>query len=289
MKRVGVVGNRRYEGLPAILESLSARAPELGMRLAFEPELHEVARTGDVLEPNDHVDLLLTLGGDGTLLRGARFLNGRHAPILGVNLGNLGFLTSCGASGMLRSLERVAAKEYRVEARMTIEGWSSRDADGVRWRALNDIVLHKGGFARVMRFRLSVNGDLVGAYAADGVIISTPTGSTAYNLSAGGPVVVPTVESIVVTPISPHALAVRPVVLSPDAEISVKAEEGPDELLVTVDGQVGSTFAPGDSLLIRKAPDPVWLVRFADSSFFSTMREKLGWGGLAEPGELERS
>ncbi len=289
MKRIGVVGNRRYEGLPAILESLCARAPELGVRLAFEAELHAIAPSGDLLQHDDHVDLLMTLGGDGTLLRGARFLDGRDAPILGVNLGNLGFLTSCGASGALQALERVAADDYCVESRMTIEGYSSRDHDGVRWRALNDIVLHKGGFARVMRFRISVNGDLVGAYAADGVIVSTPTGSTAYSLSAGGPVVVPTVESIIITPISPHALAVRPVVLSPDAEISIKAEDGPDELLVTVDGQVGSTFAPGDSLVMRRAKDPVWLVRFADSSFFSTMRQKLGWGGLVEPGELERS
>ena len=154
--------------------------------------------------------------------------------------------------------------------------------------ALNDIVLHKGGFARVVHLKVWVNGELIGAYAADGLIISTPTGSTAYSLSAGGPVVVPTVESIVITPISAHTLAVRPVVLPPSADIEVRADDGPEELLVTVDGQVGTKFTSDDTLLVRRAERPVLVVHFRDTTFFSRMRRKLGWGGLRERDESKR-
>jgi NAD+ kinase len=170
---------------------------------------------------------------------------------------------------------------------MALEARTSREPD-TRWRALNDVVLHKGGFARVFRLRTSVNGELMTQYAADGIIISTPTGSTAYSLSAGGPVVVPTVESLVLTPVSPHTLAVRPVVLPPHAEVAVQVEDGPDELLVTIDGQVGTTFSPGDTLMVRRAERPVLMVTFRDGTFFARMRRKLGWGGLRERDESER-
>jgi NAD+ kinase len=218
------------------------------------------------------------------MLRGARLVGARQVPILGVNLGRLGFLTACAGDELEQALERLASGDYVVQRRMALDARSSRQ-EGERWRALNDVVLHKGGFARVVHLRVSVNGELVGAYAADGLIISTPTGSTAYSLSAGGPVVVPTEESIILTPISPHTLAVRPVVLPPGAEVAVKAEDGPDELLVTVDGQVGATFAPGDTLIARRADRPVLVMTFRDTTFFSRMRRKLGWGGLRERDE----
>ena len=150
-----------------------------------------------------------------------------------------------------------------------------------RWRALNDVVLHKGGFARVVGLRVTVDGELIAAYAADGIIVATPAGSTAYSLSAGGPIVVPTVESILLSPISPHTLAIRPVVLPPTSEVIVEAVNTPDELLITVDGQVGTTFAAGEALSVQRAKDPVLLVRFADTTFFSRLRRKLAWGGLA--------
>lgn len=286
MIRLGVVGNRRYEGLPDVLRALMRRAPELGITLAFEAELHEAA-AGERLADAGHIDALLTLGGDGTMLRGARLLAGRQIPILGVNLGRLGFLTACAGSELEVALERLAAGDYIVQARMALDARTSRHGTE-QWRALNDVVLHKGGFARVVHLGVSVNGELIGAYAADGLIISTPTGSTAYSLSAGGPVVVPTVESIVLTPISPHTLAVRPVVLPPGAEVTVQAEDGPAELLVTIDGQVGTTFAPGDTLTVRRADRPVLVVHFRDTTFFSRMRRKLGWGGLRERDESDR-
>jgi NAD+ kinase len=147
------------------------------------------------------------------------------------------------------------------------------------WRALNDFVVHKGGFARVVRVGLSVDGDSIGTYAADGVIISTPTGSTAYSLSAGGPVVVPTVESILITPISAHALGVRPLVVSPDAEVVVDTTQSSEALMVTVDGQVGTELVPGEKLLVRRAKNPVTIIRMPGAGFFERMRAKLGWGG----------
>ncbi|MFL5576132.1 MAG: NAD(+)/NADH kinase [Gemmatimonadaceae bacterium] len=287
--RVGVVGHRGYEGLPEALRMLDALAPELGLELAYERELRDaelaaaIVRAPELTDPAQ-VDALLTLGGDGTLLRGARFLAGGSAPILGVNFGRLGFLTSCGAAELEPALRAFAAGSYSAEARMALDARAC-DAEGVerkRWFALNDVVLHKGGFARVLRLRVSADGDTIASYAADGLVVSTPTGSTAYSLSAGGPVVVPTVESIVLTPISPHTLAIRPVVLPPSAVIEVQPIDGPAELLVTVDGQVGTTFASGETLTVRRSPHPVKIVRFPGTTFFARLRHKLGWGGLQD-------
>jgi NAD+ kinase len=287
--RLGVVGNRRYEGLPDILRRIARRAPQLGLTIAFERTLGEVAGEGELIEDGSTVDALITLGGDGTMLRGARLLGGREVPILGVNLGRLGFLTSCGQDQLDDALERFARGEYLAEMRMQLEAHSQtiRGEERRSWLALNDVVLHKGGFARVVKLRVLVDGEDVSVYAADGVIISTPTGSTAYNLSAGGPVVLPTQHLIITTPISPHTLGVRPLVVPADSEIVVRAEDGPEELLVTIDGQVGTMFAPGDSLVVRRAAASVLLVRFPESSFFSVLRRKLGWGGLRERDEGE--
>jgi NAD+ kinase len=285
--RVGVVGNQRYEGLPDVLRTLLRRAPELGMTLAFERDLQRLTPDGECLEEPTDIDALLTLGGDGTMLRGARLVGGRQIPILGVNLGRLGFLTACAGDELERAIELFAAGDYVVQRRMALEARTTHDGHG-RWRALNDVVLHKGGFARVVHLRVHVNGELIGAYAADGLIISTPTGSTGYNLSAGGPVVVPIVESILLTPISAHTLGIRPVVLPPSADVAVHAEDAPEELLVTIDGQVGTTFAPGHTLMVRRADRPVLMVQFRDTTFFSRMRRKLAWGGLPERDESDR-
>lgn len=155
-------------------------------------------------------------------------------------------------------------------------------AERCNWRSLNDVVLHKGGFARVVRFTVFVDDEPIGSYSADGLVVSTPTGSTGYSLSAGGPIVVPTVESIVLTPVSPHTLAMRPLVLPPQVEVKVRADDGPEELLVTIDGQVGTTFTGGETLVVRRAGHPVQIVRFPGTTFFTRLRRKLGWGGLSE-------
>jgi NAD+ kinase len=280
--RLGVIGHQGYEELPEILRTLFRLAPALGIEAFLEQGLHDVLGKGARLEEPAHLDGLVTLGGDGTLLRGARFLDGRDIPILGVNLGRLGFLTSCQSEDFEAALRNLASGDYVAQPRMAL---SARVIDQggqprKQWRALNDFVLHKGGFARVVRLNVFVDDESIGTYAADGIVISTPTGSTAYSLSAGGPVVVPTLESIVLTPISPHTLAIRSLVIPADAEVTVEANESPTELLVTVDGQVGTSFVKGEKLKIRKADSPVRIVRFPGATFFERMTVKLGWGGL---------
>ena len=282
--RVGVIGHQGYEELPDILRTLFRDAPELGIEPFLEQEIYEVAGKGKRLENPNQVDALVTLGGDGTLLRGARFLDGHDIPILGVNLGRVGFLTSCQSNDFEPALKNLAGGEYVAQPRMAITA-RAINADGEtrkQWRALNDFVLHKGGFARVVRLNVFIDGESIGTYAADGVVISTPTGSTAYSLSAGGPVVVPTVESMLITPISPHTLGIRPLVIPPDAEVTVEANESPTELLVTVDGQVGTKFVKGEQLKVRRADNPVRIVRFPGTTFFERMRVKLGWGGVPD-------
>ena len=282
--RVGVIGHTGYDDLPAILGGLLRLAPELGITLQFEPEMYAVAKSGDELKAPGDIDALITLGGDGTLLRAARWLRGAQVPILGINLGRLGFLTTCGTDEIGQAVRSLASKECIAEARMALHATALDEAGSSRqeWRALNDFVVHKGGFARVVRLGLSVDGDSIGTYAADGVIISTPTGSTAYSLSAGGPVVVPTVESIIITPISAHALGVRPLVVSPDAEVVVHTNQSSEALMVTVDGQVGTQLVPGETLVVRRSAKPVLIIRQPGNSFFERMRVKLGWGGPPE-------
>lgn len=281
--RLGVVGHAGYAGLPSALGTLRRLAPALNLQLHFEDEL--ASAPGDErIESAAGLDALLTLGGDGTLLRGARLLAGHEVPILGVNMGRLGFLTCCPAEQLEHSLMRFARGDYQVEARMMLRaavvGPDRRERDS--WLALNDVVLHKGGFARVIEMRVTIDGELAASYSADGLVIATPTGSTAYSLSAGGPVIVPTFESLIVTPVSAHTLAIRPLVVSATSNISVQAEGAPEEIMITVDGQVGSSFNADDTLLVRRAETRTRIVRFPGSSFFATLRQKLGWGGIPE-------
>ena len=284
MIRLGVIGHRGYEGLPGVLRTLGELAPALGLQLVYERELYEVAKDGTLLEDPGQLDALLTLGGDGTLLRGARVIAPHAVPILGINLGRLGFLTCCPADALPNALMRFARGDYLVESRMALRACviDTQGRERQRWTAVNDVVLHKGGFARVVSVRVAANGETIATYAADGVVLSTPTGSTAYSLSAGGPVVYPTLETIVVTPVSAHTLAIRPVILPSSAEVTLQGEDGPEELLVTVDGQVGTTFSIGETLSVRRADGGVLIIRFPGSTFFSTLRQKLGWGGLLE-------
>jgi NAD+ kinase len=281
--RLGVVGHTGYAGLSAALQTLRRLAPGLKLELRLEPELP--LGSGDTrLDSPAELDALLTLGGDGTLLRGARLLEGNAVPILGVNMGRLGFLTCCPAEQLENSLMRFARGDYAVESRMMLRVavLESGRRERETWMALNDVVIHKAGFARVVSLRVAVDDELIASYAADGVVISTPTGSTAYSLSAGGPVVVPTLETLIVTPISAHTLAIRAVVLSASSRITVQADGPPEELMITVDGQGGTRFRDGETLSVSKADTAIRIVRFPGSSFFATLREKLGWGGIPE-------
>ncbi|HXG05200.1 MAG TPA: NAD(+)/NADH kinase, partial [Candidatus Binatia bacterium] len=237
------------------------------------------------LDRSVSLDCLVTLGGDGTLLRGARALDGASTPVLGVNLGRVGFLTTASAQTLDWALDALVRKAYATEARLTLRS-VIESRQGVRREepaVLNDVVIHKGGVARVVRMRLLVDGDEVGQYSADGIIVATPTGSTAYSLSAGGPIVVPSVDAIVVTAICPHTLAVRPLVVPSQSVVTVEPiPPWTEEVLVSFDGQVGTPIAPGDRLLVRRGERPVLLVRLGPESFFARLRKKLQWGDLSD-------
>jgi NAD+ kinase len=269
------------------MRTLGGLAGPLGLALSAEADLAPFLPGAAPLAADTPLDALLSLGGDGTLLRAARLLDGRAVPILGVNLGRLGFLTSCAGDELEDGVRRLAAGDYMVEPRMALAARAVAPGGEQRhvWRSLNDVVLHKGGFARVVRFAVWVDDEPVGTFAADGVVVSTPTGSTAYSLSAGGPVVVPTVESIVLTPVSPHTLAIRPLVLPATAEVRIAGEDGAEELLATVDGQVGARFRGAESLVVRRADQPVLVARFDGGTFFDRLRRKMGWGGLTDRDE----
>jgi NAD+ kinase len=287
MIKLGVVGHHGYAGLPAVLRTLIDAAPRYKLDLYFENDLLGLAGSGQLIKQPAKLNALLTLGGDGTLLRGARLVSAYDVPVLGVNMGRLGFLTCCPADQLSDALEHLANKDFAVEERMALTATLDKPGGGSResWIALNDVVVHKGGVARVAALKVGVSGEPIATYTADGVVISTPTGSTAYSLSAGGPVVYPTLQNILVTPVSPHTLAIRPLLLPSTAEVTVQREDGPAEILVTVDGQVGTKFGANEILRVRRADRGIRIVRFPGTTFFATLRQKLGWGGLPQRDE----
>ncbi|HEV8382655.1 MAG TPA: NAD(+)/NADH kinase [Gemmatimonadales bacterium] len=284
---VGVVGNPNYPDLGAFLATLQQKASRVGLTLYTEERIQ-------ALWPNPlpgmangaSLDCLITLGGDGTLLRGARLLNGADTPILGVNLGRVGFLTTAGPDSLDWALDAVARQAYTTEQRLALQSAISgkgAKAGRVEPLVLNDVVVHKGGVARVVRLKVSVDGDEVAHYSADGIIVSTPTGSTAYSMSAGGPIVAPTVDAIVVTAICPHTLAVRPLVLAATAVVTIQPiPPWSDEVLVSFDGQVGTPIQPGERLEVRRADRPIHLIRLGPEGFFKRLRKKLHWGDLSD-------
>jgi NAD+ kinase len=282
--RLGVFGHKDYDGLPELVASVLREAPRLGIDVLVERDLLPLAPGAREVTAPEELDAMVSLGGDGTLLRCARYLNGADVPLLGVNLGHLGYLASCSAKEFVRVLPRLAKGNYASDVRMVLEASVGPEggAHTTVMRALNDIVVHKGGFARVLRLRVTVNSELLGILAADGMVVSTPTGSTAYSLSAGGPIVEPGVHSLTVTPIAAHTLAIRPLVLKPESVIKLQPEAVRDEVLVTVDGQVGASLGNGHVLTVRRAERPVRIVRFHGTSFVARLRRKLGWGGLAD-------
>ncbi len=225
--------------------------------------------------PKD-TECVLVLGGDGTLIRAARELRTCKAPLLGINLGTLGYLTEVEVQNIEQALDQLFKETPEIEARMMLRGTLNEEKEDV---ALNDIVVGRAGTLRIIHFNIYVNGELLNSYQADGVIISTPTGSTGYNLSAGGPIVEPTASMIVVTPICSHALNTRSIVLSADDEIIVEVGKGRDNqteiAAVSFDGEQTIEIYTGDRVVIRRAEDTTKLFKLSKVSFLETLRKKM--------------
>ncbi len=260
----------RRRGLEAVLDEATLRARGL--------------RGEPVFDPRDAYGLVVVLGGDGTLLSVARTVV-PGVPILGVNLGSLGFLTEVSRGELYPTLVEVLEGRYAIEERSLFDVELRRDGGAPSlFRVLNDAVINKSALSRIIELTLRVSGHLIARFRADGLIISTPTGSTAYNLSAGGPVLNPLLPVAVLTPICPHALSLRPIVVPDAGPIEVTLETQREEVYLTLDGQEGTSLGFRDTVRITRSEAKVQLVKVSERSFYDSLRGKLRWGGLAEGG-----
>lgn len=229
--------------------------------------------------PDQHPDVVVTLGGDGTLLSAARAFAHTGTPILGCNLGSLGFLTEVPLSELFTTLEAWKEGSAFIDARNLMHAELIRDGQLFRdWFALNDVVLAKGAIARMGEFMVELDGQFVARFRADGVIVSTPTGSTAYSLAADGPILIPSLDAMVVTAICPHLLTIRPIVVPGSSEVTVSVDVVPHETYLTVDGQEAVELLLGDSIRCRRSEQCVRLLRLHPNGIFNVLRSKLSWG-----------
>ena len=230
-------------------------------------------------ELSARAELVVVLGGDGTLIHAARLLDGRSTPILGINLGSLGFMTEIPAEELFSALDDVLGGRFRVDSRMKLACRLVREGKVVvEDEVLNDVVINKGALARVADHEVAIDGVPIAMYKADGVILSTPTGSTAYSLSAGGPIVHPSVDCTVLTPICSHALTHRPIVVPADRTIRVSLRSETADTFLTLDGQTGHSLQCGDSIEVVRSDNRVNLVRNSRLGYFTILRQKLHWG-----------
>ncbi|HKS21432.1 MAG TPA: NAD(+)/NADH kinase [Thermoanaerobaculia bacterium] len=222
--------------------------------------------------------LIITFGGDGTLLSVARHAPS-NVPILGVNMGTLGFLTEVSLDEFPTMLERVLDGDYTAEPRVTFDVHvKGPEHDRRTYRVLNDATINKSALARIIEMQVAVSGKFVSSFRADGLIVATPTGSTAYNLSAGGPIVFPTMEAVVITPICPHMLTNRPIVIPDEQDIEIKLVTPNQEIFLTLDGQEGVPLSENDRVCLKKSKEKVLLIESADKNYFDVLRKKLKWG-----------
>ncbi len=265
------------ELLAHALEALAGRGHQLLLNLEAAPLVPGAAQAASERELEEQPGLLVALGGDGTILQGARLAAGR-IPVLGVRVGGFGFLAEVNLEDLAGVVDRLAEGRYEIEERMMLQADVERD--GVllqRFFGLNDAVISKSGAARVLRLTAHVNDELLASYPADGLVVATPTGSTAYSLSAGGPVVHPRVEVIVITPISPHTFNARSVIVARDDRVTIEVAPIVGARL-TVDGQIDYPVEAGDRVIIRRAERTTRLVRLARRSFYEILQAKLNWG-----------
>ena len=226
-----------------------------------------------------NIDFLLTLGGDGTMLSAARAVEHRETPILGIHLGELGFLAKITTDVMFERLDMVADANYEIQKRMVLKGQIMNSKAPSTFYALNDFVIDRGKSHRLITLRLKANDRYVADYKADGLIIGTPTGSTAYALSAGGPIIMPKLKAMVVVPISPHTLNLRPIVLPDDRTLEITfPNDGNDGLAFAIDGQVNQYLDQNSKIIIKKAPYDINMIDYKDSNYFDNLQQKMGWG-----------
>ncbi len=287
IRAVGIVSKPKKEDICGIVPRLVETLHKRGLEVYADTETASCVSGGEFAPQHivpradlpSRVDLLLVLGGDGTLLATARALGEREVPILPVNLGQLGFLTSVTLQELYPVLEEVLEGRHRISERILLQTDVYRGGKLIHsHQALNEAVINKAALARIVDFDLEVDGNYVCSYKADGLIISTPTGSTGYSLSAGGPIVYPVVAAFVVTPICPHALTNRPLVIPDSLHLRVKFGEGEQSLFLTIDGQVGFELEHQDEIELRKAPRTLQLVRPQRKTYFEILRNKLKWG-----------
>ncbi|HHT91391.1 MAG: NAD(+)/NADH kinase [Bacillota bacterium] len=232
-------------------------------------------------------DIMIVLGGDGTLLNAARLTSEWQVPVFGVNVGHLGFLTEVETDGLFPAMDKLLSGDYQLEERMLITASIERDGQEISSHlALNDFVITRGTFARIIDLSIFVDEQHVTDYWADGVIISTPTGSTAYSLSAGGPIVEPLLECVCITPICAHSLASRSVLTRPEAQVSVRINNAIEAVMFTIDGQYGFPLQTGDQVTMNKAGKPALFVKISGRGFFQVLHSRLKmpqtWGGIHE-------
>ena len=283
-KKIGLVGRRQQDGLDVVLQELLELLGRRGHEVFLEDRLGElIPDTGLRLASRDEIgeasDLVIVAGGDGSMLSAARTMAKYETPVLGVNRGRLGFLTDITPDQIAEQVPRVLDGDYDTENRFLLDAYVERNGEPMaRADALNDVVVNSGTSAQMIEIELSIDGKFVYRQRADGLIVSTPTGSTAYSLSGGGPIMHPSLDAIVLVPMFPHALSSRPIVVDGTSEIRVDIlQRNRIHPPVTCDGQVNMTARPGDTVVIRKKPHRLTLLHPVGHSFYASCRDKLRW------------
>ncbi len=284
MPLAAIISKPQKPELEQILADLLAWLSGHGFTFLLDPNsARYLDREDEAVErpemPEQKPDIVITLGGDGTLLSAARAFAQEEVPLLGINLGSLGFLTEVPLSELYSTLEAWLAGKGVLDSRNLMHTILIRDERIFRhWEALNDVVLAKGAIARIGEYAIELDGQFVARFRADGVIVSTPTGSTAYNLAANGPIVMPSVDGLVITAICPHLLTIRPIVVPGSSEIAVTVDVVPHETYITVDGQEVVELLLGDRIVCRRSEHKVRLLRQRQNGLFNVLRSKLSWG-----------
>jgi len=281
--KIAVICNPQKKQASTVVQKLLKFFPQKSHRLFMDRVLAYELKRDDLYlsdeEMSRHADLLVVLGGDGTLLNAVKRIPKSGLPVLGVNLGSMGFLTEFRPDEFLKKFPDLLRKKYAIDERMMLEVTLKRSTGNEKtYEALNDAVITKGSLARMLSLQVYVNDDNVTTYKADGLIVATPTGSTAHSLSSGGPIVVPNCSAMILTPICPHTLSNRPLVIEQDEKIRIQLISSSEKVGLTLDGQIGMELNEGDWVNVRKGRRKIPLVRFSHN-YFDVLQEKLGWRG----------